>query len=947
MLRRTLLPLVTVVALAAPLNALVAQAASPKPPTPAELAQKLPFDPLVTVGTLDNGLKYYIRPNQYPLKRAELRLAVNVGSVMEADDQVGLAHMVEHMAFNGTEHFPKQDLVHYLQSIGTRFGADVNAYTGFDETVYMLTVPTDTGNYVQKGLQILGDWAHGLLFDSTEVESERGVVTEEWRLGRGAYARMEDKQFPILLKGSRYADRLPIGNSEYLRTFPQAALRRFYKDWYRPELMAVLVVGDFDKAEVERMIREQFSKLPKSPAPVKRPAYPVPAHDATYVTIATDAEASNSSFDVYTLVAPHDQSTVGAFRERFVQRLSNSMLNSRLSEIVQKPNPPFAYASVGRGYFIRSSDAYTMSGGVKEGGMLAGLEALLTEAERAARFGFTATELERVKVNQLRGRERMNAEKDKQPSGTLVGELIRNFLQAEDVVGTVGETDLYQRLAPSVTLDEVNRATRDMLTTKNRVLTVNAPEKTGVALPTEAQLLAVFGTVKAKTLEPYKDVVVTASLLSKIPAPAAIVSQRSVPEIGVTEWKLANGVTVVLKPTDYLADQVLISGTSPGGSSLVPDSMYVSATLASTAASRGGVGELSAVDLGKVLTGKIASANAMIGSRTEGISGTASPKDIETMFQLVYLRFTAPRRDSGAFLAFKQSMQAQMANDAASPQSAFYDTLTATLTQHAYRARPMNAALLEEAKLDQAFRIYRDRFADASDFTFFIVGTFNVDSIKPLVQRYLGGLPSINRHEIAKDDGIRPPSGVIEKTVLRGVEPQSQTYLQFTAPYEYSPTNAHVLTSLASILTNRLTDKLREKLGGTYGVSAFAGGDRDVTKLATVAFQFGSAPDRADELTKAIFAEVQELKDNGPTAADIEKVQEAQRRARQTSLRQNGFWLGQLSNAYQHGDDPRAVLNYDALVNSVTIQAIRDAARRYIKMDNYVRVTLLPERKAQ
>lgn len=920
---------------------LLAQGGSAAQPSAAELAQKLSFDPLVTVGTLDNGLRYYIMVNKLPAKRAELRLAVNVGSVFEADDQRGLAHVTEHMAFNGTEHFPKNDLVHYLQSIGVRFGPDVNAYTSYDETVYMLQVPTDSGKFLENGIEILGDWAHGLTFDSLEVDAERGVVSEEWRLRRGAGARMQDLQMPTLLKGSKYADRLVIGNLENLQHFPQSALRRFYHDWYRPDMMAVVAVGDFDKDQVERMIREQFSHLPKVTA-MTRPVFPVPPHDSVYVTIATDQEAPNSSFQVYNILPRRDQSTVGAFRDRFVERLGLDMLNSRLSELAQKPNPPFAFAGGSRGYFIRSADSYTLFGGVKEGGILPGFEALLTETERASRFGFTASELERAKASLMRSQQMFYSQRDQQSSATRAAELLRNFLQEEDVLGTAGEYALYQRLVPTVTLDEVNHVTRDLLAGKNRVIAVNAPEKAGVAVPTEAQMLAVYQTVKAKTLEPYRDVVVSGPLVAKLPAAAAIVSSRTIPELGITEWKLANGVRVVLKPTDFMADEIILTGNSPGGTSLVPDSNYVSAVFAATATSVGGIGAYSASDLRRLLSGKTASASLSIGSRTENAFGMASQKDVETMLQLLYLRFTAPRKDSSAFVAFRQSNQAAMANAAANPQKAFFDTVSVTMSQHHFRARPTSPATLDEISLDRALAIYRDRFADASDFTFVIVGSFNIDSIKPMVQQYLGSLPSLNRKEAGKDVGIRPPTGIVEKTVRRGVEPQSQTFMAFTGPYQYSSTNEYLLSSLSEILTNRLTDKLREKLGGTYGVGARVSGSRDEPHLFTATVSFGSAPERAGELTRAVFAEIQSLSDSGPSAAELVKVKEAQLRARETALKTNFFWTSQLGSAYQYGDDPRDVLKYQKLVEGLTAAAIRDAARRYLKGNSYVHVTLLP-----
>lgn len=938
MSRRLLPPLlgIAVMIAASPLQGQAARA-----PTAAELAAKLPFDPQVTVGTLDNGLRYYIMVNSYPEKRAELRLAVSAGSVFEADNQRGLAHVAEHMAFNGTTSFPKNELVHYLQSIGSRFGADVNAYTSFDETVYMLQVPTDTGAFLSTGIQILSEWARGVTFDPTEIDSERGVVVEEWRLRRGAGARMQDQQFPVLLKGSRYADRMIIGTLDGLQGFTHDALRSFYRDWYRPDMMAVVAVGDFDKVEVERMIRERFSGIPRVPQ-VARPEFPVPPHDSVYVTIATDREASNSNFQLYSILPRRDLSTMAGFRDRYVERLGLTMLNARLSELVQKPNPPFAFAAASRGYFVRAADSYTLFGGVKEGGILAGFEATLTEAERAMRFGFTQTEFLRALANAQQEQQSLFAEMSKRPSATRAAELLRNFLQDEDVLGTAGEYQLYQRINPTITLEEVNRATKALLTGRNPVIAVSAPEKAGVAVPSETELLATYRAVKAKTLEPYRDSVITGPLLARTPIPGAVTSESIIAELAVTEWTLANGVRVVLKPTTYMNDQVVLSGTSPGGTSLVPDSLMVSAGFATTAVGVGGLGEHNAIDLRKVLTGRTASASVTIGDRTEGVFGSSSMKDIETMLQLVYLRFTAPRRDSSAFLAFRQALQAQMSNAAANPQKAFFDTITVTMTQGNRRVPVMGPELLDQIDLDRALAIYRDRFADASDFTFFIVGNFNVDSIRPLVERYLGALPSLRRTETGRDNGIRPPTGKVEKVVRKGLEPQSQTFIAFSGPFSYSPEDSYLMTSLGEVLSNRLLENLREKLGGTYSASARVSGSRDEPRLYMATIQFGSAPDRAEELTQAVLAEIAALSETGPTAAELEKVREGQLRARETAIKTNFFWASQLSSAYQYGDDPREILGYDRLVAGLTAEAIRDAARRYLRQDNYVHVTLLP-----
>jgi zinc protease len=817
----------------------------------------------------------------------------------------------------------------------------VNAYTSYDETVYMLQVPTDSGKFLDKGIQILADWAHGQTFDSSEVDAERGVVSEEWRLRRGAGARMQDAQLPMLFKGSRYADRLVIGSIEGLKTFPQSALRQFYQQWYRPDMMAVVAVGDFDKAAVEQMIRTQFGGIPKAP-PMMRPAFPIPAHDSIYVAIATDREAPNSSFSLVSMLPRRDQSTMGAFRERYVERLGLDMLNARMAEIAQKPDAPFAFAAANRGYYVRSADSYSLFGGVKPGAVLRGFEAAMTEVERASRFGFSASELDRAKASQFQFQSMMYAQREQHQSGERAAELLRNFLQDEDVLGTIAEYQLYKRLGPTITIDEVNRATRALLAGKNQVITVNAPDKAGIAVPTDAEMLAVFHAVKAKTLEPYHDNIVTGPLVANIPAPAAITATRAIPELGITEWTLANGVRVVLKPTDFLVDQIILSGTSPGGTSLVPDSNFVSATFAATAASVGGAGTYSATDLRKLLTGKTANASLSIGTRTENAFGVASPQDLETMFQLLYLRFTATRKDSAAFQAFRQSNQASMANAAASPTKAYSDTIAAIMSQHNARSRPMSPTTFDEIDLDRALAIYRDRFADASDFTFTIVGSFNIDTIKPLVQRYLGGLPSLHRKEAPKDLGIRPPTGTVEQVVRRGSEPQSQTFMAFSGPYQYSELNDYMLATLGELLTNRLTDHLREKLGGTYGVGARLSGSRTDAHMFTATVSFGSAPDRAEELTKAVFADIKALSDSGPTAAEIEKVRTAQTRARETNVKTNFFWTNELGNAYQNGDDPRAILAYDKLVAGLNATAVRDAVRKYLKGDNYVHVTLLP-----
>ena len=914
--------------------------------TPGTLAQPLPLDPHLRVGTLPNGIRYYIRANPKPEKRVELRLVVNAGSVLEDEDQRGLAHFVEHMAFNGTQHFQKHELMDYLEGIGMRPGPDLNAYTSFDETVYMLQVPTDSARIVAQAFQILEDWAHGLTFDPDEVQKERGVVIEEWRLGRGAGARMRDKQFPILFKGSRYAQRLPIGEKRILETCEVATLKRFYADWYRPDLMAVIAVGDFQVDGIEGLIRQHFAPIPPAASPKSRTVFPVPDHDSTFVAIATDREATNSSVSVYYKQPLRESRTVGDYRQDLVENLYNQMLNQRLSELTQRPDPPFIGASSGQGRFVRSKEVYTLSAGVKDGGIERGLEAILTEAERVDRHGFTQTEFDRAKQDVLRGFERAYAEREKTLSGPYASEYVRCFLVGEPTPGIAYEYDLVKALLPGIPLADVNRLAREWITDRSRVILVNAPDKAGVSVPAEKDLSATFDRVKRLEIAAYTDTVSDAPLVEKMPPPAAIVAEKADPALGTRAWTLANGVRVILKPTDFKADEVLFTAYSPGGSSLAPDRGYLSAVFASRVAGLGGLSRFSAIELQKKLAGKVARATPFISAEQEGLSGSASPRDLETMFQLIHLTFTSPRRDSSAFLAFTANTKAALANRGSNPLAAFQDTLGVTLAQHHPRALPLTSARIDEIHLDEAMAFYRDRFADASDFTFVFVGNFVPDSLRALVQSYLGTLPALRRQETWKDRGITPPGGVVERVVKKGVEPKSQTQLVFTGPFPFTPENRHALRSMADVLNFRLREQLREALGGTYGVSVNASPSRIPRQEYAVSIGFGAAPDRVDPLAKEVFAQIDTLKALGPSEKDLAKVKETQIRTLETSLKQNGYWLSQLAFCDQNGEDPHHILSVRAQIDRLNAETVRDAARRYLNEKNYVRVTLYPEEKA-
>jgi zinc protease len=903
----------------------------------------LPVDPNVTVSTLENGLRYYIRVNRRPEHRAELRLVVDAGSILEDEDQQGLAHFVEHMAFNGSKNFPRQALVDYMERIGMRFGPDVNAFTGFDQTVYMLTVPTDTLEVVETAFQVLEDWAHQLSFEHDEVDKERGVIVEEWRLGQGAQARMRDKQFPILFRGSRYAERLPIGKKEVLETFDYAVLERFYHDWYRPDLMAVIAVGDFDPVVVEQLIHKHFGAVPSSAEARERAVFPVPDHEETLYAIATDREATQTQVAVYFKQPLREQGTTVAYRQSLVEVLFNRMLNQRLFELTQSPEAPFLAAFSGQGSMVRSKEVYTLGALVRDGGVLAGLEAVLIEAGRVAQHGFTASELDRTKRELLRSMERAYAERDKTNSGAYAAEYMRNFLEGEPIPGIAFELEFARQSLPSIEIDEVNRLARSWITDRNRVIAVNAPDKEGSAVPSEAELAAVFDTVAAREIAAYVEDVADVPLVTALPTPSPVVSETGIPEVGLTIWELQNGVRVLLKPTDFKDDEIIFRAWSPGGTSLAPDDTYVPALMATAAVSVGGLGNLDLVDLQKVLADKVASVGPYIGPLYEGLVGRASPRDVETLFELIYLTVTAPRDDSTAYEAFRTRMMAFLENRSASPEAAFQDTLEQTLSQGHPRVRPLTADLMGEMDLGESMAFYRDRFADASDFSFVFVGNFEPEGIRPLVETYLGGLPSSGRVETWRDQGIDPPEGVIRKEVRRGLEAKSETMIVFTGSFEDTRTNRHTMRALQEVLQIRLRNRLREDLGGTYGVGVRASTERYPDGEYAIRVNFGCAPDRVEELVGVVFEQIDSLQTYGPTREDVRKVQEMQRRQRETDLRENGYWLSQLVGYDQLHLDFRDIMTYELLIDALEPGLVRDAAWQYLRTDNYVQVTLLPE----
>jgi zinc protease len=915
-------------------------AAAAQPPSP---AAPLPADSAVITGQLSNGLRFFIRRNSKPEKRAELRLVVNAGSILEDDDQRGLAHFVEHMAFNGTKRFPKTDIVNFLERVGMRFGADLNAYTSFDETVYMLQIPTDTARLVVSALDILEDWAHAITFDTAEIRKERGVVIEEWRTGRNASTRVSYRQIPVMLRGSPYSLRIPIGTKENLETFADSLVVQFYHDWYRPDLMSVVAVGDFDPRQMEAMIRQRFGRLTAPARPRPRVLAQVPDHTETLVSIETDKEYPSRQVALL-WKKPHESTrTVGDFRRDLVDAFYDGLMNQRFQELVQQPDAPFAFAGSGRGEIVRTRDGYQLVAGVKENGFVQAAQALLAEAERVRRFGFTITELDREKANYSRALDQRLAERDKTESAEFAGSYVSAALSDEPLVGVADEVALGKALSPTIGLDDVNAVARSTFTDANRVVLVAAPEQPDVKVPNAAAMLSVFENVRTQALTAYVDSTSDEPLVPKAPVPGKVVSQRVLPETGIIEWKLSNGARMLLKPTDFKADEVLLEAQSPGGMSLLADADLITAMGSSYLQSVSGVGSFSRIALAKKLTGKKATAGTDLYANQEGLYGEASRRDIETMFQLAWLRFTQPRVDSAAYRAFTNQVKAAMVNQHNQPSSVFSDTVTLTMAQHNPRVRVFVPELLDSVDLMRAAQMYKERFANAGDFTFFLVGSFAPDSVRPLVERYIASLPSTGKRETAVDHGVRPPPGVVAKIVRKGIEPKASTRIYFSSPCAYSFEHRAVLSGLRELLDIRLREVLREDKGGTYGVGVSASCNHIPYEYASVEISFGSAPERVDELTAAMFAVIDSIKAGVVSDSNLTKIREIALREHETALKENSSWLSAMADADEDGRDQRDFLRTPQIVKHITREQLRDAAKAYLRMEQYARFTLLPE----
>jgi len=913
------------------------------------LTDQMPVDPEVLVGGLPNGLRFYVRPNGKPARQAELRLVVKAGSVLEDDDQRGLAHFVEHMQFEGTTHFPGQGINNFLGSLGLSIGADANAETSFDETQYTLRVPTDVPGALDRALTILEDWAGGATFDPSGIERQRPIVLSEWRMNLGADERTADKVRRVQLEGSRYVDRSPIGTPEVIQRATREQLSRFYRDWYRPDLMAVIVVGDVDRSAVGRMIAQHFQPL-TNPSPERpRPVFDVPEHPGTRFAVATDKETTATAVLVSTLRPARNQGSVGGYRDIMKDQLFGDMLSARLDELAQSEKPPFLRAAANRSLFPapRTKDQAVVQALVSSDGVTQGLEALVTQLQRVRRFGFEATELDRAKQANMAASERVAAESPDRESSSRADEYTRNFLQREALPTIWQELAFHRRFIPDLTLSEVNALADDWFPEGNRVVVVAAPDQAGVLLPAEAQLAAVVRTASEKPVERYVDNGAGQTLMDTPPARGRVVRTAVHDEAGITEWTLSNGATVVLKPTTLKSDQILFRAEAPGGTSLASDDEFISARAADDVIPAGGVGRFNAVALDKVLNGKAVSVRPFINDTSEGMAGGATPQDLETMFQLLYLRFTQPRADPAAFAAMKSQALALLANQMASPEAVFEQVVNTALTGGSPRRQPETPETVAKWKLEQSLAFYKARFAGATHFTFVFVGSFTPESIKPLVETYVASLPTTDRNETWRDTGVAPPKGVIEKTVEKGIAPKSEVAIVFAGPFVYDDANKLALQVVTLLLQSRLSDAIREELGATYSITVESQSARIPRPEYRLRIDWTCDPARTQSLVQRVMTEIDSVRQTLLKPEQVSRLRSLLTRDHEKKSEENGYLLGQISRRYDDGDGANvgAAVHPAQQISRLSGAAIQQAARRYLDTDNYVRVTLIPEAK--
>ncbi len=906
----------------------------------------VPVDPAIRIGKLENGLTYYIRHNEEPKERASFYIIQNVGAILEEDNQNGLAHFLEHMAFNGTQHFPGKGIINTLEKHGVAFGRNINAYTSQDQTVYNLSdVPVTHPGLIDTCLLILNDWSDFLLLTEEEINLERGVISEEWRTRRNANFRMQKKFLPVLYKDSKYAERDVIGDLDVIKNFKPETLRKFYEDWYRTDLQAIAIVGDINVDEVEAKVKSLFGAIAPEVNPPARPEVEIPAHKETLFALATDPEATSYTVNIYIKHkgTPSAEKNLLYYRNQLGQDLFNRIMRDRIAELLQKGQPPFVAGNIMVGQLARGYDVFAIAASAHPDKTDQALRSIYTEAQRVFRHGITHSELERAKSNLLTQVENQWKQKDKIRNDQYIRDIVNHYLVNEPLTSIDFDWEATQKLLPTITAEELSARAKAWISDENRVVIVMGPEGENVKLLDEAGALAIMKEVEASNIEAYAEEAVATSLISKELKGSPIVSTRALPEMNATEWTLGNQTKVVYRFADFQKDNVLLQAYSPGGTSLYTPDRLASAMLVTDFMGNFGVGSFDAITLKKMLTGKNVGLNANLGDLRESFSGSASPKDFETLLQLLYLQFEEPRFDKEAYDALKSRYVAMITNMAKNPQKAMSDSLEMILSNHSVRTKLLTPELFNEVSLEQMESVYRDRFCDAGDFTFFIVGNIDEATVKPLVEKYIGSLTDLPRTEQWVDHKVGLPKGETIREIPIPLETKKATVIvTFNKPAKWNPETNMAMNVVRDVLRLRYTEEIREKEGGTYGVSISAQNMKEPVNEKTLQMSFDTDPDKAAHLKSIIYREARKLAKTGPTAEELDKVVKNILKEREQAKPNNSYWMSTLTGFYQTGVNSDLEANYEKIIRDMTIKDVQKFAKKFFAQPKVADVVFVP-----
>jgi zinc protease len=910
----------------------------------------LPLDPAVKQGVLENGMTYYIRHNKEPKNRASFYMIQNVGAILEEDSQNGLAHFLEHMAFNGTENFPGKGILNTLEKHGVAFGRNINAYTSFDETVYNLSeVPTSKSGLLDTCLLVLNDWSNYLLLSEEEIEAERGVIIEEWRTRRNAAFRMQRESFPYIFNNSKYAQRDVIGDIDVIRNFEYDEIRDFYHDWYRTDLQAIAIVGDFDADEMEEKVINLFSKIPAIEDPKERYEIEIPDNEELVFGLVTDKEADQSIISIYIRDRVEDPGIVNAeqLRNEYIKSLFNRMMSQRITELLQKGDPPFVTGNIMRGSLTRNYDVTMVQTIAKTNEEDLALALILEEVERAKRHGFAPGELERAKSHYLNNLENRVKEKDKITNDQYAREYRSHYLENSAFLDVEMELQLMQVLFNTITPEDFMLLLPEWFDTKNNVMVISGPESDEVSHLSEQEALAIVDASKSMEVDPYDDIELAASLISDEPVAGRVLSEKSIPGLDAEEWILSNGAKVVYRFADYEKDNIGFRAYSPGGSSLYENEYVPSMGMLSGFVPMYGVGEYDQTTLQKMLTGKTVQLNLELNELSEGLTGSASPKDFETLMQLIYLRFSDPRFDieahqaiAGRYLAFVENMNKN-------PQKIINDSLSIILSDYHPRTRVMDTKYIQDVELAKIEEVYRERYGDASDFIFFFVGNIEKPVLLPYVEKYIASLPAQGVKENWIDRGVDEPEGIVQKEIELALSvPKSTSIIVLNNEIDYTPENLVFMQMIEGILDLRYVESIREEEGCTYGVGVNTSMSRMPEEKASLLIMFDTDPEKVQHLKGLIYEELEELAKSGPSQKDLSKTVENLLKDREQSREHNNYWMNALYRYYVHGynsDDPA---NYEEIIRSVNEKDIKKFMKKLYRKANIVDLVFYPEEAA-